>query len=140
MTLGWESAASLPLVFTMTPSVDEQAGQAIRVSIQPTAPSSPADGDYWLDTAGTDPNLGTGTASTLIAAAADYVWKTYSSSRTAWTVLPHGGQQGTRATLRLAFRALRGTRVSFAYATTSAAGRFQIESLGLEPSAGRESA
>jgi hypothetical protein len=128
-TLAWEAASSLPLVFTVTPSVDDQTLSAIKVSIQSTTPATPADGDYWLDTSGTD----TGTV-------ADYAWKTYSASRTSWVTLPHGGQKGTRATLRLAHTATRGARVSYAFTTTTATGRFQIESLGLQPAAGREGA
>lgn len=140
VTLAWEAATSLPLVFTMTPTVDGQAASAVKVSMQATPPAAPADGDYWLDTSGTDANLGTGTAGAFASAAVDYVWKTYSTSRLAWMILPRGGQKGFRATLRLAYTPMRGTRVQFDYATTSAAGRFQIESLGLEPSAAREAA
>ncbi len=135
LTLSWESAASLPLVFALTPKVDQSpTGTGFSLTIGPTAPSAPSDGDYWYDTSGTDTNLGNGTAGAFTPAhPGDYLLKRWKASFAKWMYTYDGGEQGTRASIPLAFTPARGTRVMHDIVCTSAAGRYQIEGLGLEP-------
>jgi hypothetical protein len=135
LTLAWESSSSLPLVFTITPSIDGEAvAAAIVLTIGPTAPGSPADGDCWLDTSGTDTNLGNGTAGVFTPAhAGDYLLKRWVATWAKWTYTSQGGSQGTRATIPIAFTAQKGTRVKYRVQCTTATGRFQVEGLALEP-------
>lgn len=135
LTLSWESSSALPLVFTITPYVDQEAaGSAITLTIGPTQPVGPSDGDLWFDTSGTDTNLGNGTAGSFIPAhAADYLLKRYKTTFAKWIYTFDGGEQGTRASIPIAYTPARGTRVKHSVVCTSAAGRYQIEGLGLEP-------
>lgn len=135
LTLSWASASSLPLVFSITPYVDQEAaGSAFLLTIGPTAPVGPSDGDYWFDTSGTDTNLGNGTAGSFIPAhPGDYLLKRYKTSYAKWMYMYDGGEQGTRASIPLSYIPARGTRVKHKITCTSAAGRYQIEGLSLEP-------
>jgi hypothetical protein len=133
LTLSWENAAALPVVVTLTPHVDQQQLESVVVSIQAAAPGAPADGDLWLDTSGTDTNIGNATAGVLIPAAADFLLKRWVSSWAKWVIVPTGGgEKGTRATIPIAFKPVRGTRIKFAASIVSA-GRVAIEVLGQEP-------
>jgi hypothetical protein len=147
LTLAWESAASLPLHLVLGATVDDESVASCRLSIAPVSPESlalvNAEGDLWLDTSGTDAAIGVGTAGAAIAAGADYVLKRYRLG--AWTkVYGAGGQKGARATVPVAFPPRRGTRVQVSVAldtttATPAAGRFQLEGLGLAPAPLQES-
>lgn len=131
LTLAWAAAAALPLVFLLTPFVDGQSQATIKLTIGAATPAGPAETDLWLDTSGTDPNLGTGTSSPLVPAQGDYVLKLYRNG--AWTHRPGGGQKGTRATIPVAFTPKRGQRFALSVFAQSAAGRFQLEGLGFSP-------
>jgi hypothetical protein len=135
LTLSWEAAASLPLVFTITPYVDQKvSGSVVHLSVQTTEPVGPSDGDVWVDTSGTDTNLGNGTAGAFIPASpADYLVKRWSASRTKWDYVYVGGQQGARISVPIPYQPGRGTRVKYRVQCMSAAGRYQIEGLGIEP-------
>jgi len=135
LTVSWDAAASLPIVFLATPFTDQEQLGAVRVSIQVAAPGAPADGDLWLDTSNTDTNIGNSVAGAIVPAAGDYVLKRWIASWAKWVVVPTGGGQlGTRATIPIAFRAVPAMRFKIRLQTTSAAGRYQIEGLGLDPS------
>lgn len=130
LTLSWQSASSLPLAFTITPTVDGQAQTAVLLTIGATQPVGPSNGDLWVDTSGTDTNLGNGTAGTIVTAnAADFILRRYVTSWAKWVAVPGMGQQGTRVSVPIALTELAGTRASLTIATTSAAGRYQIEGL-----------
>jgi hypothetical protein len=135
LTVSWESAASLPLVFSVTPSIDgETAASPTVFTINSAAPGSPADGDLWLDTSGTDTNLGNGTAGSFTPAhPADYILKRWVATWAKWVYTTIGGQQGTRATVAIAYIPQIGTRVLVRVQCTAASGRFQLEGLGLDP-------
>jgi hypothetical protein len=136
LTFSWESAAALPLVFSVTPSVDGKAiGAAITLTIGPSTPGSPADGDMWIDTSGTDMNLGNGTAGAIIPASpGDYIMKRWAAGRAKWDYVPSGGQQANRVSVPIAYTPIRGSRVKVRVVCVAANGRYQIEQLGLEPS------
>jgi hypothetical protein len=141
LTIAWESAASLPIVFLATLYVDQQSLGQIRVSIQPTAPVAPADEDLWLDTGNTDTNLGNSVAGATIAAAGNYVLKRWKATWAKWlNVATGGGQLLTRATIPIAYQGAPGARILFALPLVSAAGRYQIEGLGLDPATEEEAA
>lgn len=118
------------LAFDLTPYVDNQAGAVVRLTVAPTAPTAPADGDVWVDVSGTDTNIGNATAGTLVAAQADYLVKV--RYRNAWQYTGWGGQKGERVTVPIAFNAQHGSRCSIDVATVIANRRWQIEGLGLE--------
>lgn len=135
LTVAWEAASALPLVFSMTPTVDGVALPAVKLTIGPTTPSTPSNGDLWVDTSGTDTNLGNGTAGSFIpASAADYILKRYVTTWAKWSYVPGGGQQGTRVTVPLAYDPTRGTRTVYRVQCTAASGRYQLEGAGLDPS------
>jgi hypothetical protein len=56
----------------------------------------------------------------LIAAAADYVLKSYRASLFAWQLVPGSGQKGTRATIPFAITPTRGCRFKLQVTATSA--------------------
>lgn len=135
ITIAWESASSLPLVFTVTPMADQKAaGSVIVVTITASgAPGTPADGDVWIDTSGTDTNLGNGTAGVIIPASPnDYLVRRWAAGRAKWDYMWSGGQQGTRMSIPVAYVPHRAARVKYRVQCTSAAGRFQLEDLGIE--------
>jgi len=117
--------------YTVTPYVDDQAMASFKLTINSTAPASPSNGDFWLDTSGTDTNLGNATAGTLISAAADYVYKRRRNN--AWEIVPVGGQKGKRATLPIAWTPTRGTRCSIKLEGVTGNIRHQFEGLGFLP-------
>jgi hypothetical protein len=135
LTLSWESAAALPLAFTVTPSVDGEAvASSIKLTIGPSAPGAPTDGDVWVDTSGTDTNLGNGTAGAFTPShAADYLVKEWKASWAKWRYTSDGGEQGTRVTVGIGFVPARGTRIKHRVTCTTGTGRYQIEGIGLEP-------
>jgi len=140
LTLSWRSGA-LPLVFQVTPTIDGQVFPTITLTIGPTAPGAPADGDVWVDTSGTDLNLGNGTAGTLVGAnAADYIMRSWVASWNKWVHVPGGGQQGTRITVPIEFSGDRGSRLKVRVQCTSASGRFQVENFSEKPAIVSEAA
>lgn len=142
LTLAWETAAStLGLVFSLTPTADGEQLAAVKLSIQAAAPGAPADGDFWLDTSGTDTNLGNGTAGTIVKAhAADYLFKRWKASWSKWVQVPGAGQQGRRVTLPIAFDYARGTRFTLRCQLLAADRRYQLEGFGEKPGIIREAA
>jgi hypothetical protein len=146
LTLDWESASSLPLTLKVTRTVDGDAGTSadgldaatnrVTVTIGTAGHASPEEGDCWLDTRGTDGNLGNGVAGTLVRRTNDYVFKRY--RRGAWTLAPGAGQRGTRATIALPMFSVRGARVKLRVEQIAAAGRWSLEGLGLRPKAVQE--
>lgn len=138
LTIAWKGAA-LPIVFSLTPTVDGQAMAAVKLSLQATAPSTPSNGDYWLDTSGTDTNIGNGTAGAIVPAnASDFIFREWVASWNKWVPVAGGGQQGTRVSLPIAFAAARGTRFKVRCQCTAAAARFQLEGFGEKPALVRE--
>ena len=133
LTLSWESVASLPLSFLLFPSVDQQQVTNILVTIAAVAPLIPLDGDLWLDTSGTDPNLGNNTSGTLIVASHDYILKAWRASKATWQLVGGSGQKGIRATIPIAFTPTRGSRFKVQITTLSAAGRWQLEGIADQP-------
>lgn len=134
LTVSWDAAASLPIVLTLTPTIDGEALAAVALSIQNAAPGAPANGDLWLDTSGTDTSIGNATAGALIPASADYLLKRWVASWAKWVPVPlGGGEKGTRVTMPIAFEGKPSDRIKVRVQTVAAAGRYQIEGLGLEP-------
>lgn len=131
LTVSW---TTLPLVFTMAIAVDESSVDTFQLSIQATAPVAPVTGDYWLDTSQSDSSIGNGTAGNGVPATGGYLLKTWSG--TVWRFIAGQGGEGTRATIQLPLIRRTGTRVIFTATTTTASGRFQIESLGIAPGGG----
>lgn len=139
LILSW-LPTTLPITGTITPSVDQRVFPTVHLTIGPTMPGSPGDGDLWVDTSGTDTNLGNATAGTIVAALNDYQVKTWKTSWNKWVIIPRsGGAKGTRNGIPIAFTAQRGTRVKLAL-TLNAADKVQVEGLGLEPSVIKEAA
>jgi hypothetical protein len=131
-TLSWESDA-LPIVCQITAFVDGQQVDTFALTVKATAPVAPGDGDLWLDTAGTDTSLGNATAGAVVVASNDYLLKRWSSSWNKWVQVSRAqGMKGSRATIPIAFKPTKGTRVKLTL-TVSGTGRSTIESLGLAP-------
>lgn len=129
LTIGWAQAASLPLVFDLQMIVDDEALETVRLTIGATAPVAPATGAVWMDTSGTDTNLGVGCAGTLVGAHGDYVVKLWSGR--GWLVMG-GGQKGLRGTVSVPFTAAVGTRFALVCTQVTATGRYQIESVAFD--------
>jgi hypothetical protein len=138
LTLAWGAATSLPIVFTVTVTGDEATIDTFTLTIGAVAPVGPVAGDVWLDTSGTDTNLGNATAGTTIDAHGGYLARTY--YRGAWSSMHAGGGHGARATIPLPVERTRATRLSFRFLCTAAAGRFQIEGIGSTPGGGKHDA
>jgi hypothetical protein len=147
VTLSWETSLS-SLALSLTVLVDGQQVATPVVTVSPAAPVVVSDGDLWIDTAGTDTDLGNATAGTFVGASADYLLKRYVGSRSAWVKVPGGGWKERRATVPVAFNPVRGSRVQATISLPSApaspgidpGGRVQIESLGLTPTPVRAAA
>jgi hypothetical protein len=139
LILSWVSDA-LPITGTVTPSVDQRIFPTVNLTVNPTAPGSPGDGDLWVDTSGTDPNLGNATSGSIVVALNDYLVKVWKASWSTWWIIPRsGGAKGSRNGIPIAFTAQRGTRVKIAL-TLNAPDKVQVEGLGLEPAVIREAA
>jgi len=119
----------IELAFDIIPYVDDKQLATVRLTVKKTAPSSPAEGDIWVDISGTDTSIGNATAGLLIPAAADYIVK--NRYRNAWQYLFVTGQKGQRITVPIAFTPKAGRRLSVDMNTITANRRFQIEGLGL---------
>ena len=138
-TVAWENASCLPLVFQVTPYVDQQASDTFALTIGPTAPTSPVANDLWLDTSETDTNLGNGTAGAITPAFGEYLLRAWASGGF-WRQLCGLGTNGRRATIRMPLNARTGTRLSVKFQTLSANGRFQWESLAEDAGGGKAAA
>lgn len=119
------------LAFDIIPFVDDEQLATVRLSVKPTAPAAPNDGDIWVDTSGTDTNIGNATAGTLISAAADYLVKR--RYRGAWQYSGSGGAKGQRVTVPIAFTPRPGTRLRMQVNTITANRRWQFEGMGWDP-------
>jgi len=138
LTLSWITAASLPLVFQVVTTWDEATEDSFLLTIALVNPLSAVVGDLWLDTSGTDGNIGNATAGSITPAFPSALLKQWNG--TAWIVLPRQGSNGTRATIRLPLMPRNGTRITVQVQTLTAAGRFQFEALGEKPGAGEAAA
>lgn len=136
LTLAWESAAALPLVFNVTATADEATTETYKLTIGAAAPGAPVAGDVWLDTSQTDVNLGNATAGAVVTALNGYLMKTYRNG--AWILIPGSGEAGTRARIPLPLTRRKAARATIAVVCTAAAGRFEIEDLGINPGGGKE--
>lgn len=138
LTIAWRDGA-LPLVFTLTLTVDGKAQTPITLTIGPSEPFPRVDGDRWVDTSGTDANIGNATAGIIIPAdAGRYLVKRYKPSWSKWVTIPSGGQHGTRVSIPIGFPPSRGTRFTVLIENTSATDRWQLESFGDRPALIRE--
>jgi hypothetical protein len=133
-TVSWENAGALPITAALTLSVDGQQVDALTLTIGgAAAPVGPANGDVWLDTRGTDTNLGNATAGVLVPLTNDYLLFRWVSSWNKWVQIPRAqGMKGTRATIPIAYIATPGTRVKIRAVFTTT-GRLTVESLGIGP-------
>lgn len=132
LTCSWPDAGALPITFTLQPFVDGASMGTNTITIGAAAPGAPADGDTWLDTSGTDTNLGNATAGAIIPATNSYVQKRWKASWNKWVYTSRGGGQlGTRATIPVPFSAVPGVRLEFLL-TCASAERVQIEGIALE--------
>lgn len=132
LTCSWPDAGALPIVFTLQPFVDGGSLGVNTITIAAVAPGAPADGDTWLDTSGTDTNIGNATAGALIPATNSFVQKRWKSSWNKWVYVSRGGGQlGTRATIPIPFTPLPGVRVEFVL-TIASTERVQIEGIAID--------
>ena len=128
LTVAWESAAALPIVFTVTTTWDQRTSDSFQLTLSSVAPGAPATNDLWLDTSLTDTNLGNGTAGALVGAFPEALLRRWSGL--AWQQVLGVGSNGTRATMRLPLDPRNGTRVTVRVQCTAGAGRFQLEGIG----------
>lgn len=139
LTLAWEAIASLPLVFTVAIAADESTTETFTLTVGAVAPVGAAANDMWLDTSQTDANLGNATAGVGgVAALGGYLIKVYRSA--AWAILPGMGDAGARVRIPMPLARRKAARTTIAVTCTAAAGRFQLEGLGINPGDGEESA
>lgn len=135
LTMAWEDAsASLPIIFAVTFTVDQALVTSYTLSIQRLEPTSPAEGDCWLDTSQSNPSIGNARAGVNVPATGGYLFNTFTGGR--WLVISGQGTKGNRATIPLMLVRRDGQRVTVGLQCTSAAGRFEIEGIGLDPGAG----
>lgn len=135
VTLAWEDAvASLPLVFTVLFTVDQAVVSQYTLSVQRLEPTNPSEGDCWLDTSQSNPSIGNARAGQNVPATGGYLYNTFTGGR--WLVLSGQGTKGNRATIPLTLIRREGTRVTVGLACTAAAGRFEVEGLGMDPGSG----
>jgi hypothetical protein len=135
VTIAWEDAtASLPIVFTVLFTVDQAVVSQYTLSVQRLEPTNPSEGDCWLDTSQSNPSIGNARAGQNVPATGGYLYNTFTGGR--WLVISGQGTKGNRATIPLTLIRREGTRVTVGLACTSAAGRFEIEGLGMDPGAG----
>jgi hypothetical protein len=127
----WPDAGALPIVFTVQPILDGVMLAVNNVTIAPVAPVAPGDGDTWLDTSGTDTNLGNASGDSIVPITNSYVQKRWKTSWNKWVYVSRGGGQlGTRVTIPIPFQAFPSVRVEF-LTTVSSAERIQIEGIGM---------
>lgn len=138
LTLSWYEAAALPLVFTILVTVDGVTVSNYTLTIGPTAPASPVQGDVWVDTSGTNTSIGN--ASTGLNIPADGGNIAFIRNSSAWAHLAGLGATNTRQTIPLPLTRKSGARITVTATCTAAAGRFSVEGLGWEPGAGSEAA
>lgn len=134
VTLAWDGAAALPLVFDVATTLDDAPGDAFELTIGPTEPSSPQPGDLWCDTSESDTSVGNAYASPTVRATGGYRMRAYTDG--GWMLVPGLGGQGARVTLPLPLTRRTATRVTLSLTCTAAAGRFEIEGLGWNPGDG----
>ena len=101
----------------------------------PLAPAGAAAGDLWLDTSESDQSIGNATAGVTVPARGGFLLKTRSVAGT-WRLVPGQGGSGRRATMPLPLTRLPGTRLLVALVRVSAAGRYQVEGIAMEPGGG----
>lgn len=138
MTVSWDGAGALPLVFRIQTTVDQSAVDNFLLTIGVSVSGTPSVGDLWLDTSETDTGIGNGSLTSAIPSVGGYLLKTWTGGM--WIQLSGQGTRGTRATIPLPLTRRMGTRLTFAVSSLAAAGRFSVEGMGWEPGAGAESA
>jgi hypothetical protein len=135
LTASWPDATALPITFTVQPILDGFSLAVITLTIGLVAPVAPVDGDIWLDTTGTDSNIGNATAGALIPSTNSYLQKRWVASWNKWVTDPRGGgQKGTRVTIPIGFNAYPAARAKFAMTCVSSK-RIQIEGIAMEAGA-----
>jgi hypothetical protein len=135
LTLSWPDAGALPIVMTFRPIQDGIPGAVNTITIGNAVPAGPVDGDTWLDTSGTDTNIGNATAGAIIPATHSFVQKTWIAAWNKWILAAGGGGQlGTRATIRVPFTGFAATRIRFDL-TVSSSERIQIEGIAMDKGA-----
>lgn len=141
LTIAWEVSFAIPtFVFSIMPTIDGQAMASAVLTISPNSPASPQDGDRWVDTSGTDTNIGNGTAGDIVRAnSRDYLVKVWKASFGKWMPVG-GGAQGTRVTVPITLDYARGSRLKVRVQCTAADHRFQIENFSEDPTAIRADA
>lgn len=137
LTLSWESGA-LPLVFTILVTVDGVTVSDYTLTVGATTPASPAQGDVWVDTSGTDTSIGNASAGLNIPAEGGNIAFIRNSS--AWAHLAGLGATNERQTIPLPLNRKSGARIMVTATCTAAAGRFTVEGLGWEPGSGSQAA
>ncbi len=134
VTVAW-SDAGLPLAWDLTLTVDGRDVDVVRLTIGPDAPVSPNDGDMWVDTSGTDTNLGNATAGVFTPAnASDFLFRRWKASWNKWVKCPGGGQIGTRVTVPISFKPRRGSRFKVRMKAVTVTARYQVENFSDAPS------
>lgn len=142
VTVSWRDLAAGDVGLVLTPTIDGTSLSPLAVTISATAPSSPVDGAYWVDAAGTDTVLGSPVGRLLL--------KRWSSAWNSWELITrlNGAAlvdvtvpatpsttttvQSGRATVPLSFAPVRGTRIGFT-ATWSGGERAVLEAIGMGP-------
>lgn len=138
LTLSWLSSASWPLVFDILVTVDGVTVSDYRLTVDDTAPSSPADGDVWVDTSETNTSIGNASAGLNVPADGGYI--AFIRNAGGWVHLAGLGAKNTRQTIPLPLNRKSGARIVVTAECTAAAGRFTVEGLGWEPGSGNQSA
>jgi hypothetical protein len=136
LTLSWEDSAAFPITFALRATVDGASASSslVLLTISNAAPGAPSNGDIWLDTSGSDTNLGNLTGGAIVPAhAGTFIVKRYVTTWAKWVNVGGGGQQGTRATIAIAWTPIRGTRLKVAMTCTAAPSRFQVEGFAIKP-------
>lgn len=136
LTVAWETAASLPLTFHITTTVDQATSDDFLLTLANAAPAGPASGDLWLDTSLVNNNLGNSLAGTITPAFPAALLNQWTG--TAWRQLTGVGSNGQRAVIRLPLLPRNGTWWTATADCTAAAGRFQLEALGEKPAGGSQ--
>ncbi len=138
LTLSWLSAASLPLVFTILVTMDGVTVSNYTLTVGPTAPVAPVQGDVWVDTSGTNTSIGNASAGLNIPADGGNL--AFIRNASAWIHLAGLGATNTRQTIPLPLTRKSGARIMVTATCTGAAGRFTVEGLGWEPGSGTAAA
>ena len=138
LTLSWLSSASWPLVFDILVTVDGVTVSDYRLTVDASAPSSPVDGDVWVDTSETNTSIGNASAGLNIPADGGNI--AFIRNASAWVHLAGLGAKNARQTIPLPLNRKSGARIVVTATCVEASGRFTVEGLGWEPGSGSQAA